>query len=105
MIDVIFEDRKRILPCTVYLEGEYGIHGVFAGVPVKLGRARHRAGVRSKAESGGTRGAAKIRRRSKGTGEDYPGVTSLGQDEINSHSGKRRRPLPSWRVRIRRWRG
>jgi malate dehydrogenase len=37
MIDAIFEDRKKILPCTVYLEGEYGIHGVFVGVPVKLG--------------------------------------------------------------------
>jgi malate dehydrogenase len=37
MIDAIFADRKRILPCTVYLEGEYGIHGVFVGVPVKLG--------------------------------------------------------------------
>jgi malate dehydrogenase len=37
MIDAIFKDRKRILPCTAYLEGEYGIHGVFVGVLVKLG--------------------------------------------------------------------
>ena len=37
MIDAIFADRKRILPCTVYLEGEYGIQGVFVGVLVKLG--------------------------------------------------------------------
>jgi malate dehydrogenase len=37
MIDSIFKDRKRILPCAAYLEGEYGIHGVFVGVPVKLG--------------------------------------------------------------------
>jgi malate dehydrogenase len=37
MIDAIFKDRKKILPCAVYLEGEYGIHGVFVGVPVKLG--------------------------------------------------------------------
>jgi len=37
MVDAIFADRKRILPCTVYLEGEYGIHGVFVGVLVKLG--------------------------------------------------------------------
>jgi len=37
MIDAIFKDRKRILPCAAYLEGEYGIHGVFVGVPVKLG--------------------------------------------------------------------
>jgi malate dehydrogenase len=37
MIDAIFADRKRILPCAAYLEGEYGIHGVFVGVLVKLG--------------------------------------------------------------------
>ncbi len=37
MIDAIFNDRKKILPCAAYLEGEYGIRGVFVGVPVKLG--------------------------------------------------------------------
>lgn len=37
MVDAIFNDRKRILPCAVYLEGEYGIQGLFVGVPVKLG--------------------------------------------------------------------
>src|ERR1035438_4181649 len=30
-------DKKKVLPCSVYLEGEYGINGVFVGVPVKLG--------------------------------------------------------------------
>jgi malate dehydrogenase len=37
MVDAIFNDRKKILPCAAYLEGEYGIKGLFAGVPVKLG--------------------------------------------------------------------
>ncbi len=37
MVDAIFNDRKKILPCAAYLEGEYGIHGLFVGVPVKLG--------------------------------------------------------------------
>src|SRR2546426_1064485 len=37
MIDAIFNDRKKILPCAAYLEGEYGIQGLFVGVPVKLG--------------------------------------------------------------------
>lgn len=37
MVDAIFNDRKRILPCAAYLEGEYGIRGLFVGVPVKLG--------------------------------------------------------------------
>ena len=30
-------DEKRVLPCTAYLEGEYGIDGLYMGVPVKLG--------------------------------------------------------------------
>jgi malate dehydrogenase len=37
MVDAIFNDRKRILPCAAFLEGEYGIRGLFVGVPVKLG--------------------------------------------------------------------
>jgi malate dehydrogenase len=37
MVDAIFNDRKKILPCAAYLEGEYGIHGLFVGVPCKLG--------------------------------------------------------------------
>jgi malate dehydrogenase len=37
MIDAIFNDRKKVLPCAAYLEGEYGIKGLFVGVPVKLG--------------------------------------------------------------------
>ncbi|HET7842130.1 MAG TPA: malate dehydrogenase, partial [Terriglobia bacterium] len=37
MVDAIFNDRKKILPCAAYLEGEYGIKGLFVGVPVKLG--------------------------------------------------------------------
>ncbi|MEB3188615.1 MAG: malate dehydrogenase [bacterium] len=37
MVDAIVLDQKRILPCAVYLEGEYGIDGLFVGVPVKLG--------------------------------------------------------------------
>ncbi len=38
MVDSILLDRKKILPCAAYLEGEYGIHGLFVGVPVKLDR-------------------------------------------------------------------
>jgi malate dehydrogenase len=32
------KDEKKILPCAVYLDGEYGMSGVYLGVPVKLGR-------------------------------------------------------------------
>ncbi|MGH9534869.1 MAG: malate dehydrogenase [Terriglobales bacterium] len=37
MVEAILKDKKRILPCAAYLEGEYGIEGLFVGVPCKLG--------------------------------------------------------------------
>ena len=37
MVDAIVLDQKRVLPCTAHLEGEYGIDGLYMGVPVKLG--------------------------------------------------------------------
>ena len=37
MVDAICLDEKRVLPCTVLLEGEYGVNGLYLGVPVKLG--------------------------------------------------------------------
>ena len=37
MVEAILKDKKKILPCAAYLEGEYGINGLFVGVPVKLG--------------------------------------------------------------------
>lgn len=38
MIEAIVKDKRKILPCSVLLEGEYGFEGVFTGVPVKLGK-------------------------------------------------------------------
>jgi malate dehydrogenase len=38
MVDSIMLDEKRVLPCTAYLEGEYGIDGLYMGAPVKVGR-------------------------------------------------------------------
>ena len=37
MVESIVKDKKRILPCAVFLQGEYGINDTFVGVPVKLG--------------------------------------------------------------------
>jgi malate dehydrogenase len=37
MVDAVLLDQKRVLPCTAYLEGEYGIDDLYMGVPVKLG--------------------------------------------------------------------
>ncbi|MDQ2982940.1 MAG: malate dehydrogenase [Actinomycetota bacterium] len=38
IVDAIMLDEHRVLPCTAYLDGEYGIDGLYMGVPVKLGR-------------------------------------------------------------------
>jgi len=37
MVEAILKDKKRILPCACYLEGEYGLKGIYLGVPAKLG--------------------------------------------------------------------
>jgi malate dehydrogenase len=37
MVEAILKDKKKILPCATYLEGEYGVNGLFVGVPIKLG--------------------------------------------------------------------
>ena len=37
MVDAVMLDEKRVLPCTAYLEGEFGIDGLYVGVPVRLG--------------------------------------------------------------------
>ena len=38
MVESVLKDEKKILPCAAYLEGEYGMSGVYLGVPVKVGR-------------------------------------------------------------------
>ena len=38
MVDSILLDQRRVLPCAAYCDGEYGIDGLFVGVPVKLGK-------------------------------------------------------------------
>jgi len=39
MVEAILKDKKKILPCAAFLQGEYGIHGYYIGVPCKLGAA------------------------------------------------------------------
>lgn len=39
MMEAIFRDKKKILPCAAYLDGQYGVKGLYVGVPAKLGRA------------------------------------------------------------------
>jgi malate dehydrogenase len=38
MVEAIVRDKKRVLPCAAWLEGEYGLSGMYCGVPCKLGR-------------------------------------------------------------------
>lgn len=38
MVESILKDKKKVLPCAAFLDGEYGVNGVFVGVPVKLGK-------------------------------------------------------------------
>ncbi len=38
MIEAILKDKKKILPCAAYLDGQYGVKGLYVGIPVKLGR-------------------------------------------------------------------
>ena len=39
MVEAILKDKRKILPCAAFLQGEYGIRGLYVGVPVKLGRS------------------------------------------------------------------
>ena len=61
MVDAIMLDEKRVLPCTVYLEGEYGIDGLYMGVPTKLGAAGRRG--RSPCSTSTTRSSRRSRGR------------------------------------------
>ena len=51
MVEIILKDKKKIVPCSVFLQGEYGIRDLFVGVPVKLGRPRRRADHRDQADA------------------------------------------------------
>ena len=63
MVDAIMLDEKRVLPCTAYLEGEYGIDGLYMGVPVKLGAGGDRGDRRARPDRRGAGGALRSPRR------------------------------------------
>ena len=76
MVEAILKDKKKILPCSVFLQGEYGIRDLFVGVPVKLGRARRRADHPDHADRRGERGAAEVGRRGERAGRRHQGLRS-----------------------------
>ena len=65
-------DEKRVLPCTAYLEGEYGIQDLYMGVPVKLGAA----GIEEIIELDLTEDEQKLLRESAEAVRDVVGVLS-----------------------------
>jgi len=38
IVESVVKDKKRVLPCSAYLQGEYGYEGIYFGVPIKIGR-------------------------------------------------------------------
>ena len=37
MVDAVLKDKHKVLPCCCYLEGEFGVNGLYVGVPAQLG--------------------------------------------------------------------
>ena len=82
MAESILKDRKKVLPCAAYLEGEYGIHGLFVGVPVKLGARGIEKIYELKLTADEKAHAEKERRGRAGTRGRDPLQTKLGSAHI-----------------------
>jgi malate dehydrogenase len=76
MVEAILKDKKKILPCSVFLQGEYGINDLFVGVPVKLGARGIETDCSDRADAGRGRGAEEVRRDGQGTRRRDRNVTS-----------------------------
>ena len=76
MVEAILKDKKKILPCAAYLQGEYGINGLYVGVPVKAGREGNRADHRDQAHGGREGRAGQERCGGEGVGGSDWGVGS-----------------------------
>ena len=68
MVEAILKDKKKILPCAAYLEGEYGVKGLYVGVPVKSAIKGHRANPRDQTDPA----------RESGTGPECFGGEGIG---------------------------
>ena len=81
------KDKKKILPCAVYLEGEYGIKGLFVGVPAKLGAGGIEQVIEIKLSDGRKRRPEEERRRGQGAGG---GHRTVGNSDSFVSKGKSR---------------
>ena len=111
MVDAILLDEKRVLPCTAYLEGEYGIDGLYMGVPVKLGaggieeivRARpRRRGADDARDVGRRRARRRCRPRDLGRGSRPEGPHGDRLRGVGGHRPRDRRDARAPRART--WR-
>ena len=75
MVESVLKDKKKILPCSVFLNGEYGVHGLFVGVPCKLGGERSRADHPDRSDGGGRRRAEEVGCRGAGARAGHRHVT------------------------------
>ena len=115
MVEAILKDKKKILPCAAYLEGEYGIKGLYVGVPVKLGARGRRADHRDQTDCRGKGCTRQIRGLGARTGRDsrrgLTGSCSIGFSPCDfEHSTEHRlksvllKPFPMSLLRRRRCR-
>ena len=76
MVEIILKDKKKIVPCSVFLQGEYGVQDLFVGVPVKLGARGVEQIIQIKLTRGGRRGAQEVGRRRQRTGGRYQSLSA-----------------------------
>ena len=104
MVDAILRDRKRVLPCATFLQGEFGVDGYYVGVPVVLGRGRPRARVRDHAHRRragrlrevGQRGQGAGRRAAAGLSRARPGRARNAVRTPRALGSCRRTPRPPY---------
>lgn len=87
MVEAILRDKKKILPCATYLEGEYGIRDLFMGVPCKLVR-RNRADLGDQADRAGAGRIREERGCREGFGDCDRGAdaSAVGRITLLKHS-------------------
>ena len=96
MVDAILNDRKKILPCATFLEGEYGINGLYVGVPVKLGAKGIEQVIEINLTHGGEGGASQVGRGGEGTRRYYRGIA--GREGRNDRKPQKAQELASFLV-------
>ena len=78
MVEIILKDTKKILPCSVFLQGEYGVRDLFVGVPVKLGARGVEQIIEIKLTAGRGRRAEEVGRRREGTDRRHRRLGKIG---------------------------